>query len=441
MIKRKINLSILTLLCMLLGLNELKAQSDISSPYSKYGIGKLNNDNTNIISKNMGGIGYGIRSSFINPKNPASYAAFDSLSFHFDAAVSGSVINLKDASYSSTTNNGTVEYLTFGFPVTKWLRTSFGILPYSSVGYRISKDLTVMNSDRKYRQLFNGEGGLNRFYIGNAFKINDNFFLGFNAYYLFGNITHERIIDFSGDLEDSKDMFFNSKVTNQIKINNFYFDLGIQGFIPLKKDLELGLGMVTSLGNNLNAKRDYFVYNYYLNSGNEVSIDTVTSKPQQSGTIKLPLTIGGGISLEKKSNWMIGADLKWGNWKNYKTDWGSNSGDEYFDNSLQNSLTFSMGGYYLPDNRSIASFWKRSIYRFGFRYGGSYINISDKSVNEFGISLGASFPYRKSKSSINLGFEYGGLGKVVDNLVEETFFKFSVGISIQEKWFVKYKYR
>jgi hypothetical protein len=63
------------------------SQNVISSPYSRFGLGKLQNSNQ-AFNMSMGGIGYGIRnSSIINFSNPASYNCADTLSFVFETGV------------------------------------------------------------------------------------------------------------------------------------------------------------------------------------------------------------------------------------------------------------------------------------------------------------------------------------------------------------------
>lgn len=59
-----------------------------NSPYSRYGFGLLG-DGGNAFNKGMSGTAYGMRNGKeINTKNPASYAALDSLSFIFDFGMS-----------------------------------------------------------------------------------------------------------------------------------------------------------------------------------------------------------------------------------------------------------------------------------------------------------------------------------------------------------------
>ena len=65
------------------------AQSGTNSPYSQFGLGDLA---TMAVGQNkgMGGVGYGFRKgNEVNPLNPASYSSIDSLTFIFDAGLSG----------------------------------------------------------------------------------------------------------------------------------------------------------------------------------------------------------------------------------------------------------------------------------------------------------------------------------------------------------------
>lgn len=69
-------------------LGALAQTNGSNSPYSRYGFGLLG-DGGNAFNKGMAGTAYGMRNGTeLNTKNPASYAAIDSLSFLFDVGVS-----------------------------------------------------------------------------------------------------------------------------------------------------------------------------------------------------------------------------------------------------------------------------------------------------------------------------------------------------------------
>lgn len=429
---KKIHLTILLSICILTGSKNLIGQNSTNSPYSRFGIGMLDNQRTNVISNNMGGVGIGLYSnSFINTTNPASYAAFDTLSFHFDGGLSASIQQFKDANGSFSANVGSIDYMTFGFPINKWLRTSFGLLPISNMTYDVSSVRTLEENNSTFSQIYNGNGGLNQVYLGAGIKITPRLFAGFNANYIFGSIQRNRIIDLGNNADT-----YSSKVSEKIKASDYSFDFGLQYFHPINKDIKMGVGLTFSPQSNISAKRDKYAYTYQFNveNGLEMNQDTVLNLAEEAGDIKFPYSIGTGVSFENPGKWMIGSDFTYANWEAYES---FNAKDP----NIQNSWKIALGGYWVPDNRSIASFWKRTIYRMGFRYGDSYYHVNGTSITEYGLNFGVSFPFRKTGSSINLGFEYGGLGKAVDNLVKENYFKFRLGISINERWFVKYRYK
>ena len=75
----------------------------------------------------------------VNYINPASYTAFDSLSFVFQTGIISDFSHLSSSDASENTNYTSLSYLLFGFPVTKWWRSSVGFMPYSNVGYNSSQ--------------------------------------------------------------------------------------------------------------------------------------------------------------------------------------------------------------------------------------------------------------------------------------------------------------
>ena len=95
---------------LFIGTLPLHAQSNIDSPYSRYGYGTLDN-HTIGASRSMGGIGYAIQSGKqINIKNPASYAAIDTLTFLCDFGVSLQFDYMKEGSLKEHRTNWSFEY-------------------------------------------------------------------------------------------------------------------------------------------------------------------------------------------------------------------------------------------------------------------------------------------------------------------------------------------
>ena len=102
------------------------AQSGTNSPYSQYGLGVLS-DQTSGFNRGMNGLGIGFREhNQVNFLNPASYSALDSLTFIFDAGVSGQITNFEEKGKKKNARNADFEYVVAGFRFARHLGVSFG---------------------------------------------------------------------------------------------------------------------------------------------------------------------------------------------------------------------------------------------------------------------------------------------------------------------------
>ena len=99
------------LLPVLLGIAILThAQSGTNSPYSQYGLGILS-DQSSGFNRGMNGVGLGFHEhNQVNYLNPASYSAIDSLSFIFDAGISGQITNFNERGSKVNAQNANFEY-------------------------------------------------------------------------------------------------------------------------------------------------------------------------------------------------------------------------------------------------------------------------------------------------------------------------------------------
>jgi len=403
------------------------AQIRIASPYSRFGLGDLTGNN-NAWSASMGEIGYGVRSPYhVNFSNPASYTAFDSLSFVFEGGFLSDFVTLKSNVQSENRNYASLGYLLFGMPITTWWKTSIGLVPLSDVGYNVSSLETAAGIGHVDR-LYTGSGGINRFIWGNGFKIFKNLSIGINASYLFGTINREAVALFPDSV-----YFIDFKVDNNTSINSLYFDYGIQYTKTLKHNLKLTVGGVFAPNTNIHARTDMLAQTFFLGSdGVEHPRDTITKESGIHGTILIPLKAGVGFSFEKTDKWMAGADFSWQNWKKFKA---FNLSD-----SLINSIQISAGAEFLPDLNNYYKYLKRIRYRIGLFYNSSYLKLRGKNLDEYGGSLGFGLPLRGVRTTLNLGLQVGTRGTTNANLIQESYFKLIIGFSIYERWFVKRKY-
>jgi len=154
------------------------AQQASSSPYSFYGIGDVRFKG-NVENRLMGGVSVFPDSIHVNIQNPASYSSLKMSSYTVGASFNSTRLN--SFTGNEKAQRSTLDYLAVGIPVKKF-GFGFGLIPYSSVGYRIRNEDAAGTVSR-----YDGTGGLNKVFVGAGFKINPNFSVGADIHYNFGH--------------------------------------------------------------------------------------------------------------------------------------------------------------------------------------------------------------------------------------------------------------
>ncbi|MCP4550654.1 MAG: hypothetical protein GY834_01140 [Bacteroidetes bacterium] len=402
------------------------AQTRSTSPYSIFGLGDISNS-FNVKSLSMGGISYSLaENSAIHFANPASYASFDTLSFIFDAGLLANNVRLKNSSITEQTSYASISYITLGFSINKWWKTSMGLLPYSNVGYTYGyiKETEDIGDVQYYHE---GSGGINQLYWGHAFKIGENISVGVNLGYYFGSADNIRAVGFINSVN-----YISTHISNSLSVNDFFINYGMQYKASIKDDISIVLSAVYNGKSTLKASQETLVRSFFPSVSNIENFRDTISHEILDGTVVLPGNIGFGFMLQRKDHWKIGAEFQKQYWKDFQSI-GSTE-------SLKNSLRFGLGMEFIPNFNSVNSYFSRVNYRFGIRYEQTPIELNNNSINDFGISFGIGLPLRNSRSTVNLGFEYGQRGTVKDNLIQERYFKFVIGVTMHQRWFYKRKY-
>ena len=85
-------------------------------------------------------------------------------------------------------------------------------------------------------------------------------------------------------------------------------------------------------------------------------------------------------------------------------------------------------------------------YRGGVNYNTGFLSvsafgesISPTEINDLSLSLGLGLPLKKSKSTLNIGVQFGRRGSLGEGLVEERYIKFQLALTFNDKWFTKRK--
>ena len=132
------------------------------------------------------------------------------------------------------------------------------------------------------------------------------------------------------------------------------------------------------------------------------------------------------------NRWFATADINWQKWSEFRY-LGNNPG-------MKDNLRISLGGQFKPSAVDMGKYYERINYRAGFRFEQSYLEIKQTRINDIGISFGVGLPMKKSRSTMNIAVELGQQGTTANELIKETYVKFTVGTALQERWFLKRKF-
>lgn len=413
------------------------AQTTTSSPYSKYGVGEIRPKG---FSQNlmMGGIGVGVRSSRnINFINPAALTAIQLT--NFDVSITRNSVWMQDANgQSQYVNNTFINNLAFAFPVVKnhWV-ASFGLKPFSSVGYDYETRVTDANvGDVDY--YYTGSGGLNQFFVGNGLGLNldttSTLSGGFNFMYIFGDYTNDQKTIF-GNLPNGLNIW----ELNELTVGSAGIDFGLQyqkRFVKEEDDDKLlTFGAVFNTAKNLKAKRSRKIRSFVGNEQFGTVRDTIVYEDGVKDTVQMPLELGFGLSYEKEKKWMLGADFIMSNWSDIK------SKSTLF--TFKSNYQFALGFQLTPDYNAFNKYLKMITYAAGFRVGTSNFAIANEQLNEYAVSLGVALPLKRASTAVpklNFGIEYGTRGNTSNNLIKEDFVNINLGVAINDRWFIKRRY-
>lgn len=397
------------------------AQSSTNSPYTRYGLGELS-DQAFAHNAAMGGIGYALRSSEqINVMNPASYSAVDSLSFMFDIGMGLKSSNYQENGYKTNAKNASFDYLAMQFRLHPRVGFAVGFTPYSNVGYKFSRTSDIENSDDvTLTNTFYGDGGLQQIFGGIGFKILDNLSIGANVGYLYGEIDYQTLATLSNGGDQTT-------TYNNISINSYIANFGLQYTQKLSKTDKVTLGLVYGLGHDLKSTETKGIQVTDGSSYSELTEETIKD------SYGIPSTFGAGLTWQHKQNLTVGADYTLQQFENVKYD---NSTDFY-----KNRTRIGAGIEYMPSLYG-RNYLSRIRYRAGAYYSSSYMKLPEyDGPKEWGVSAGFGLPLHlfQRNTVLSITGQYVRVLPSVKGMLSENCFVLKLGLTFNEHWFMKWR--
>lgn len=410
------------------------AQSGTNSPYSQYGLGQLS-EQTSGFNRGMNGLGLGFREhNQVNYINPASYSSIDSLTFIFDAGLSGQVTNFSENGQKKNANNADFEYAVAAFRASKHLGVSFGIIPFTNIGYNYSIS-GYLNGDKSttFTNTYNGSGGMHQIYLGAGWEFVKGLSIGANVSYIWGDIDRSVINSYSDGYINTLSKYYTAT------ISSYRIDFGLQYTLPLNKKNSLTLGITYGLGHKLNSDPSCMV----ISTNTTTAVADTTSFTVNNG-LEIPTSFGAGLTWNNNNKLKLGADFtyqKWGDTKFpvYKVinDVPSYSlSDEYYSDRYK----LTIGGEFC-NNETSRNFIDRIRFRAGASYASSYYKVNGQDgPDEISVSVGFGIPIvnaYNNRSILNISGQW--VRSEAPGMLKENTFRINIGITFNERWFMKWK--
>ena len=408
------------------------AQNSTASPYSLGGLGDVT-FRGNAINRMMGGISVYADSIHANLNNPASLGELKLTTF--SVGVHYRNTQLISDETNENVASGSLDYIAVSIP-TKHFSFSFGVMPFSSVGYQLQSldDTNEQNILNRYE----GKGGVNKTFISVGLKVFKFLNIGGTLNFNFGSIS-------SDASRQEENIDFGTFLRNSSQIRGIDYQLGAHLKIPLSKKFSIDAFATYSPEHSLTSENEQ---SFFTRSVTTQTVGTVIEVDLADQNLdKVDLTIGSkyelGLGFGQDKKWLLGAQYTAINSGNFQNDFIQLNNVSY-----ENGSRLSVGGYFIPNYSSITNYWKRMAFRAGFRQEISGIMINNTSLEETGISFGVSLPlggyYSAANvagySSLNIGFELGKRGVNSNGLIEENYWSIRVGASLNDLWFIKRKY-
>ena len=413
------------------------------APYSIFGVGDINTVGT-AYNRSMGGVGVAGRSNrFINPVNPASITARDSLSFMADFSIYSDNKIFSQGDMKNVSNTANIGDLIFTVPIfSRASAMMFGIMPYSNTGYGYSyiyDDPSLIGKTGYINYSATGQGAIYQAFAAAGVTFFKRISLGAQFTYYFGQTEKKYYETFTNA------SYNGAQGGYDLQLKGTGAKFGFQYEQPIGTKASLILGATYTMSTNLRG----FVEGYRYSGGSAAAdtlyhnIDTLALSKDK---VKLASEIGVGISFKYADKFTAEFDWTRSDWTASGLDTAPGfagnlipgSGNSIFKTTISEAYRFGME--YVPNRNDIRYYFKKVAYRAGAYYKKDYYLLDGQGINSIGITLGATLPIYQWYNGLTLGIDFGQRGSMENNLIRERYINFSVGVNIFDIWFRKPHY-
>ncbi len=430
------------------------AQSGSVSPYSLFGHG-LVQPNAFAFHQLMGGTQAAAQSGlYVNTAQPASFAHIRYTTLDLGGMYQGIHQATEGTSLWNTT--GGFRNVGIAFPLKKGMGFSAGIMPYSLTGYDMLNGGTHANFG-DYVQQYQGKGGYNKAHVGVGFTLLKYLSIGANAQYVFGS------------LDQTTNLIFTDKQFNAVRLHqrtlasDWLWDAGAQLRIPMGA-IQAVLGLTFRDGAAIQSKYSDVSYTYIANgAGMDTPLDTGSAVVDQLGLIYIPTQMAVGLEISKPavdlpvSAWSLGAQYQVTEQGELLPFWTGTlpwlTSEPWTPTYTQNAHRVSVSASMIPSlampEKRLKSYGAEVAYRASFQYENTGLVLNETPIHSWLGTLGVGLPLGGRSmlpgdikfATLHLGAQFGAYGTKQNNLIQEFYTQAVVGVTLNDQWFMKFKYR
>jgi hypothetical protein len=390
---------------------------NLSSPYSAYGVGEIQELQPDR-SSGMANTSMALVSTpgFLINKNPASLIGLERSLAQVDLGIVGKTITFKGTPINgdnSSAKDLTIKRLSISAKLNNHWAANIGFKPFSYVNYAYTAQKSIEGSTSTYTGNYEGNGGLHNVFFNNAVSIGKHVAMGLRANFIFGSINQIETLQ-GGALSTS----VVSQVTNYY--NGFRFEYGAIYGSKISKNWKLSLGGKITTRNDLNSEKTLTV----SEGGSIVEQD----KQLSDGKFTLPWQYDAGIALVNKGRSTFTVDYSYSDWNKLNpggTTW-----------TMTNSERISAGFQYSNQVQRFGMVAEKNYFSAGLFTGKSYLQVKGQEIKEVGGTVGYG-SYLSRGLAYNIALEAGRRGTIVNNLVRENYFQFTISLSYREVLYSK----
>lgn len=408
--------------------------AQVNSPYSRYGYGLLN-DRSQGFNKGMGGVAYGIRGSqLLNTQNPASIAAIDSLTFLYDIGASFQNGNFEERGNKDNTRNTSLDYVTAGFRLAPRLGLYATLRPFSTIGYSLMSTEAIPATPgvaaQTHTTIYKGEGAFNEVGLGFGWAPIKQLSLGAEAMYFWGDYSHTIANTYSGSTAQPTNRAY------EAEMSSYRIGVGMQYAFNVGKKHALTLGAIYRFGHNING--DAMRVQRTLSGATTLTADTI----KLNNAFAVPSTWGVGLSWMYNQRIRVAADYTKELWEGKRGVAEVNNSYLVTNGLYSNRSLLAVGADFRGDPNG-SRFKDHVIYRIGASYATPYTKVNGyNGPKHYTVSAGVGLPISNrfnTKNMINLGVQWEHVKPSMLGMVTENYFRISIGLTFNERWFMKWR--